>query len=295
MIPAAKLANADQVATRWRRPCPRGPQPAHARWTSACGTASTCGSCPTAGSTSGQPGSAAPRWRGSRRRGAAGSTAREPRRISPGGTPGAAGSSRPAASRTSAGLGGPWTARDIHFTPGRRPSRGAHDLGRRRPPRRSTTRRSGSPAASPRPSTRGSSGSTTARSTSRSGPPPRRFSTTSTSVRRCGTETPTSRPTRRRSSRATTTRRPASAPGTAAGAQHGCAGAGLRARRRLLGPAHQPAPPHRAHGAVVAAAALAVGPPRDRHLRARGRAVQLFRARPRARHRRGPDALPRPG
>ena len=52
--------------------------------------------------------------------------------------------------------------------------------------------------------------------------------------RRCGTAMPTSRPTRTRSSRATTTRRPASPPGmrrrSPAG---GCAGAGLRARRRL--------------------------------------------------------------
>ena len=52
---------------------------------------------------------------------------------------------------------------------------------------------------------------------------------------------------------------------------------------------------HRAHAPFVAAAALAVGRPGQRHLRTRNRAGELLGARPRARHRNGPDAVSRPG
>ena len=60
------------------------------------------------------------------------------------------------------------------------------------------------------------------------------------------------------------------------------AGARLRARRRLVGAPHEPEARRRAHAPLVAAAAVAVGRPGERDLRARHRAGELLGARPRS-------------
>ncbi len=71
--------------------------------------------------------------------------------------------------------------------------------------------------------------------------------------------------------------------------------AGLRARRCVVGAAHESPGRGRADGALVAPAPLAVGAPGNRHLRTRDRALELLGARPRARHRGGAHAVSRPG